>query len=51
MINSLGPKKVENQTFQKKATFPVNKDFRQFFLVLSIVTNLKGQFVRVQKVV
>ena len=51
MIISLRPKKVDNQTFQKKATFPVIKVFGLFFLVLSSVTNLRGQFVRVQKVV
>ena len=30
--------------------FPVTKDFDLFFLVLSSVTNLRGQFVWVRKV-
>ena len=49
MIISLGPKKVENQSFQIKNTFPLTKDFGRFSLVLSSVTNFKGQFVRIQK--
>ena len=47
MIISLGPKKVEIQTFQIKNTFTVTKDFRFFSLVLSNVTNLRERFVRV----
>ena len=50
MITSLGPKNVEKQTFQKKTIFPVTKDFGLFFLVLSSVTNLMRQVVKVQKV-
>ena len=42
-------RKSISKLFKKKATFPVFKDFGLFFLVLSSVTNLKIQFVRVQK--
>ena len=51
MINSIGPKMLlKTQIFEKKAIFPVKKDFDLFFLVLSSAKSLKGQFVNVQKV-
>ena len=42
---------LETKTFEKKkANFPVKKRFWPFFLVLSSVTSVRGQCVRVQKV-
>ena len=40
----------KKQMFQENAVFPVAQDFGLFFLVLSSVTNLTEQFIRVQKV-
>ena len=40
----------KQKTLKKKAKFPVKKkDFGLYFLALSSVTNLRGQFKRVQK--
>ena len=41
---------LKTNFWKKNANFPVKKRFWSFFLVKSSVTNLKGQFVRVQKV-
>ena len=50
-INSVTPKKLlKTQTFEKKANFQVKRVFGLFFLAFSSVTNLKGQFFRVHKV-
>ena len=42
MIISLGPKKVENQTFQKEATFPVIKVFWPIFSRIIECDKLQG---------
>ena len=38
---------VENTIFVKNAIFPVKKNFGLFFLLISILTNLKEKFKRV----
>ena len=41
---------VENTSFRKKAIVQAKKKCRPIFLVISSVSNLSGQFLRVQKV-
>ena len=40
----------EHKFLKKKAIYPVKKTLWPIFLVLSNVTDLRGQFLRVQKV-
>ena len=44
-----GTKKSNANFFKKRPSFPVTKDIGLLFLVLSSVTNVKEQFIRVQK--
>ena len=51
-IISLTPKRMlETQIFEKKAVPPMENNLRQTFLVLSNMTNLRKQYIRVQKVI
>ena len=48
---SLGPKRLlKAQFFGIKANFPVKKEFWPNFFVVSYMTNIREQFVKVQKV-
>ena len=49
-INSLGPKRLlKTQIFGAKGKLSSQEMISVFFLVFSTVTNLKGQYVKVQK--
>ena len=49
IIVSSGPKKSNTNFFKKRAVFPVTKDIGLIFPVLSSVTNVREQYIRVQK--
>ena len=41
---------MKTQNFEKKANLPVKKNFGSFFLVLSDITNVREQFIKLEEV-
>ena len=50
MFNSIEPKRSFETNISKKGIIPATRDFGPLFLMLSSMTNLRKQIIRVQKV-